>query len=100
MQTIEIRPQERALVEAILKEFLPPEAKIWVFGSRINGKARRGSDLDLAIELGRPLNHQEALNLAEAFEESDLPYKVDIVDLQSVAGYFKAIIERDRIVWE
>ncbi len=35
--------------------------------------------------------------MPDAFEESDLPYKVDLVDLQSVSEPFKAIIERDKV---
>lgn len=34
--------------------------------------------------------------MAEAFDESDLPYRVDVVDLNGVSESFKAIIERDR----
>ena len=36
-------------------------------------------------------------NLRYAFEESDLPYKVDLVDMRSLDDSFKAIIEKTRV---
>ena len=39
------------------------------------GRARRYSDLDLAIDAGRRLTSDEAPTLREAFEECDLPYR-------------------------
>lgn len=38
--------------------------------------------------------------LKEDFSESDLPYKVDLVDWQKVSPSFRAIIQRDRLVLE
>jgi predicted nucleotidyltransferase len=95
-----IRPQDLAIVQAILEVALPPDAKIGVFGSRAKGTTKRGADLDLAIDLGTPLTQLEAFQLADAFEESDLPYKVDVVDMHRVAPSFKAIIEHEIIALE
>jgi type I restriction enzyme S subunit len=36
--------------------------------------------------------------MAEAFDESDLPYKVDLVDWATTSESFRKIIERDRVV--
>src|SRR5205085_11964920 len=46
-------------VLTILAADLPPDAVVWVFGSRATGRARRYSDLDLAIDAGRPLTLDE-----------------------------------------
>jgi len=80
----------------ILAANLPHDAKVWVFGSRATGRARRYSDLDLAIDAGRPVTLDELAQLAEAFRESDLPYKVDIVDWQSIDDRFRQIIKVER----
>jgi type I restriction enzyme S subunit len=45
------------------------------------------------------LTAREEGDLADAFDESDLPYKVDIVDMQTVSESFKKIVERDRVVF-
>ena len=90
-----IRPHDFKIARDILNEVLPASgSQIFVFGSRATGTLKRASDLDLAIDLGRPLTQLEQSNLAEKFEESDLPYRVDVVDLQTVQPYFKVIVEK------
>ncbi len=96
-QTIDIRPQDEAIVSKILKFYLPEDAKVWVFGSRATGKARRASDLDLAIDCGQKLTLEQRDDLKAAFTLSLLPYTVDIVDMHTVSDHFKAIIERDMV---
>lgn len=59
------------------------------------GAARRGSDLDQAIDAGRPLTMRESGALADAFEESDLPHTVDLVDVRAASEGFVALIERE-----
>jgi hypothetical protein len=61
------------------------------------GKAKKFSDLDLAIDVGTKLAHHTYVDLKFAFEESDLPYKVDIVDWQSISKSFRKTIQDDRI---
>jgi type I restriction enzyme S subunit len=68
-----------------------------VFGSRATGRARRYSDLDLAIDAGRPLTLDEIAGLAEAFSDSDLPYKVDVVDWHSIEDRWRQIILAERM---
>lgn len=68
------------IVRAILRGNLPPGATALAFGSRAAGRAKPFSDLDVAIDAGRPLTLDETASLRDAFCESDLPWKVDIVD--------------------
>ncbi len=100
VKPIDINPNDLAHVQAILDAHLPTEAKVWVFGSRATWTTKDSSDLDLAIDLGRHLTRQEECALADAFDESDLAYKVDIVDMQTVSESFKKIIERDMVELE
>ena len=51
-EALDLSAEDRRLVWAILTAHLPATAKIWVFGSRASGRARRYSDLDLAIDGG------------------------------------------------
>jgi len=87
----------RQQVLTILAANLPRDATVWVFGSRATGRARRYSDLDLAIDAGRPLTLDELARLAEAYSESELPYGVDIVDWQSIDDRFRQMIAAERI---
>lgn len=93
---IDIRPEHAAMVRDILSRSTPPGTRIWAFGSRVKGTAKPVSDLDLAIDAGHALSLTERALLAEQFEESALPWKVDIVDLHSVSDGFRHLIERDR----
>ena len=97
---IDIRSNDLKIVQQILADALPKNAKVWVFGSRATWKTKRSSDLDLAIDAGRALTRNENSALADAFDESDLPYKVDVVDMHNVTNTFKAIIERQMLPLE
>jgi len=97
---IDLKPEHRAIVLAILREHLPQDAKVWVFGSRATGRAHRGSDLDLAIDLGHKLPPETETALHFAFEDSDLPWMVDMVDMQCIDGIFLQNVERDRVQLE
>jgi type I restriction enzyme S subunit len=84
------------LVRTILAEHVP-HAKVWAFGSRVLGTARKFSDLDLAIEAQEELSISTLGDLRYAFEESDLPISVDFLDMRSVRPAFRAIVERQRV---
>lgn len=86
-------------MQGILRKTLPQEVRVWVFGSRAKGTTERAADLDLAIDVGRPLTHNEQSELSDEFEESDLPYTVDVVDWQSVSPQFKQLIDSDRVLF-
>lgn len=88
--------EHRRIVLDVLDTHMPAGAAVWVFGSRANGRARRYSDLDLAIDAGRRLTIDETAVLREAFDESDLPYRVDIVDWQAISPGFRNLIAGDR----
>ena len=94
---VDIRPDHLQLVQDILREHLPVEFKVWVFGSRANWTTKDSSDLDLAVEGAIKLDHKAMVRLEVAFEESALPYTVDVVDLNAVGHDFKRIVEEQRI---
>jgi hypothetical protein len=52
-----------------------PQFTVWALGSRVVGKARRYSDLDLAIITSTPFTLTSRAALAEAFSESDPPWR-------------------------
>jgi len=84
---------EAATVRAILKAHLPARTRAGIFGSRATGTCKPWSDLDLALKGDGPLSLAVTAALAEAFAESDLAWKVDIVDRMSVSEEFGRIIE-------
>ena len=94
---VDIRPDHLEMVQDILREHLPAGFKVWVFGSRANWTTKDSSDLDLAVEGTGRLDYKAMVGLEVAFEESDLPYTVDVVDLNDVSSSFKQIMEDQRV---
>ena len=95
---VDIRPDNLAIVQEILRAHLPVGFKVWVFGSRANWTTKDSSDLDLAVEGVASLDHGVMVGLEIAFEESNLPYTVDVVDLNAVSPGFKRIVEDQRVL--
>jgi predicted nucleotidyltransferase len=94
---IDLQSDHRRLVLNILRANLPGSAKAWVFGSRATGRARRYSDLDLTIDAGRRLRLDETARLTEAFSDSDLPYRVDLLDWHDIDERWRQTIVAERV---
>ena len=75
-----------------------PDRPVYVFGSRATGKARRRSDIDLAIGGTEPLSLYQRGILNMDFEESDLPVFVDVLDLNAIESDFRRRITRDFVL--
>jgi hypothetical protein len=89
-----LSPEELATVKAILRSTVPG-LEVRAFGSRVCGKPRKTSDLDLALMTSTPLDFARLAELRDAFSESDLPFKVDLVDWAATGEPFRRIIERN-----
>lgn len=97
MSVLTITNEELAIVKRILQTHIP-NLEVWAFGSRVKGNAKPYSDLDLAVITREPLSLQTHADLVDAFSESDLPWKVDIVDWALVAEPFKQVIMYQYVV--
>ena len=72
------------------------DCSIYLYGSRVKGKSVSYSNLDIALDLnGNLIPEALKAEILTAFEKSILPYKVDIVDLNTVSSTFKDKIEKD-----
>ncbi len=93
MPALHLEPRHRTIVEDILRRHVPERA-VWAFGSRATGlHLKPFSDLDLAI--AGQFKPGERMALLDAFDESLLPIKVDIVELEFVTPDFRQRIEKD-----
>lgn len=73
-----------------------PENDVLVFGSRASGlNLKSHSDLDLLIKTHSPLPTRKLRKLNEAFEDSTLPFTVDIVESANLSESFKIEILKD-----
>ena len=94
---VDIRPDQLEIVQDLLLKHLPAGVKVWVFGSRANWTTKDSSDLDLALEGESKLRHKVLGTLKDAFEDSALPYTVDVVDLHRIGDSFRQIVESQRV---
>jgi predicted nucleotidyltransferase len=83
------------IVENILKKY---PYTFYAFGSRVKGTQKRFSDLDLCVK--EPLPPGVWSHILEDFEESNLPFKVDVVQWAYTNSDFKNIIKNDLIPLE
>ena len=77
----------------------PDQADIFLFGSWAKGSQKKHSDIDLAILPKKPLSADLLPKLREAFEESRVPYRVEVVDLSSTDAGFRKTVEQRGILW-
>ena len=91
---IDLNPRHLATVERILAEHAPG-LEVRAFGSRATWTARDFSDLDLAIVGESRLDTDVIWRLKEAFSESDLPIRVDVLDWHAISDKFREAIEPD-----
>ncbi len=94
---IAISPQEWRIVLSLLQRYVP-ECTVWAFGSRAKRLSRAYSDLDLVILGEGPIGIARMAELAEAFSESDLPWKVDLLDWAEASATFRELIRKEKVV--
>lgn len=92
-----IQPEHLDIVATIL-ERLVPDREVWAFGSRVRGTSKRFADLDLAVMGEVLLPVSVVADLKDAFSESDLPFRVDVVDWSTTTEGFRSIIRAGHAV--
>ncbi len=75
----------------VFKHIDPKSARVFIFGSRAIGNNLKFSDIDLGVEPKSELPIMSKIDLEDEFENSDLPFKVDVVDFSKVSKRFQEI---------
>lgn len=88
---IDLPSSQLETVKRILTKHVPG-CEVRVFGSRVRGNAKPWSDLDVAIVAESMLDKQTLYALQEAFDESDLPIRIDVLDWHAISPEFQAVI--------
>lgn len=96
---IYINPNHLDITKNILKKNISSTTLIWIFGSRISPNHKPYSDLDIALQNldNKTISLKTLASIKADFIESDLPWKVDIVDYNSISGIFKQNIDATKI---
>jgi uncharacterized protein len=83
-----------ALITAII-----PGVTIILFGSQARNNATKSSDIDLALDIGRPLHAEEYTEIIGVLDGTNLVYTFDIIDLQKASKSIRETIKKEGIVW-
>ncbi len=91
---IDLPLAQLALVKDLLRVHLPG-ASAFAFGSRVTGRAKPHSDLDIAVQREQPpIDWKELANLREALMDSDLSIRVDVVNWAHSSPKFRELAGR------
>lgn len=91
---LDITPAQLEIVRSCLRRHVP-DRTVLAYGSRAKGKARKHSDLDMAIMGDEPLDFGIVMDLDEDLSWSDLPFNVDIVVWADTAEGYRRDAIRD-----
>jgi len=92
-EMINILPEHLEIIHNILYRHVP-RCEVRVFGSRITDTAKKYSDLDLALVGKEKLSDDIIYSLKEDFQESDLPFRVEVLDWHTISKEFRCVIEK------
>lgn len=89
---IDVGEEHLEIIRNILCEYVP-DFEVRAFGSRVKGTARKQSDLDLVVLGNDRLVWQLIEVVKEAFQDSELPFRVDVLDWNRISAEFREVIE-------
>jgi len=81
--TLNLETRHLKIVREILRRHAP-QAQVYVFGSRAGARAKPHSDLDLLLREDGPIDPRRLAVLCAELEDSDLPFRVDVLDYHQI----------------
>jgi predicted nucleotidyltransferase len=89
-------PHLQFLLEQI--ELYIPKSAVWAFGSRVKLSHRPASDLDLAVLCDKETVIKGLPKLSDVLEESDIPFKIQLLDFNRLPSNMQENIKKDYVV--
>ena len=100
---INLREQDRKTLLELTEQYLPKNAKLWAYGSRVKGTHHETSDLDLVVKTpaGETLDLDDLIHFQTAVQDSTLPILVQVFDWDRMPNIFKpAVLEQHDVLWQ
>ena len=91
---IDVSPKGLITIKSILEAHVP-DCEVRAFGSRVSWTAKDHSDLDLVIVGSAKLENGKLDHVKSSFEESSLPFRVDVLDWHRISSEFQRNIEKN-----
>lgn len=85
---IDVPARHLQAIRTILHSHVP-DCSVILFGSRVTGPVKKYSDLDIALKGKGPVPVRTMAKLKTAFSESNIPFKVDVIDWDDLSDSFK-----------
>lgn len=87
------------ILDQVVKPLKAMGSKVYLFGSRANGKYKKFSDVDLLYvsKLNQPVPLSLISQVTIKIEESEFPYKVDLVSNAELAESYRTSVDADKI---
>ena len=89
---IAVSPWEMEIILGIVKRHVP-ECDVLAFGSRYKWSNGDSADLDLAVVGDGKIGFSAIVSMKYDFMESDLPFRVDVLDYNAVSESFRKTID-------
>ena len=89
---IQLEPRHQKIIFNILNKH---PYTFYAYGSRVKGNARKLSDLDLCYHDDIP--DSIVLQIKNEFEESNLPFQVELVAWKNMNPEFQELIKKDLV---
>jgi predicted nucleotidyltransferase len=97
MHTLDEKDKKKiiAVITALI-----PDAHIYLFGSRARGTNAERADIDIALDAGKEIPIEDVGEIKSMLAESNIRYKIDIVDIYQVTDLMRNQILKEKIVWK
>lgn len=92
---IDLTPAHRRSIVRLIEAHLP-HTDVWAYGSRVKWTSQPASDLDL-VAFASPGQRRQVAALREAFDESDLPFRVDLLVWDEIPKAFREEIDAEHV---
>lgn len=93
-----IDEKTKKIIIGVIKTLIPT-AQIYLFGSRARGTHAARADIDIAIDAGHKLERISVGEIRDMLNASNIPYKIDVIDLHNVSEAMKKSVLDEGIAW-
>ena len=94
----EVQPLLEKVIRAVCDHIDEKRLRMYLFGSWARGRALPISDLDIALDTGKPIEPAIFMKIADALDELPTLRRVDVLDLQSVDQEFRSRVLQEGVL--
>lgn len=92
LSSLNVSDKHMQIILDILTRYVP-DMEVWAFGSRVKGSFKEYSDLDMVVIGSSKMSVNRFGELKEPFQESDLPFRADVLDWHAISSEFREVIK-------